>query len=76
MIYTYWGMIGWTVFFTDTLERNNLLGNRNLSGSDQAVNGEQIPSYDVLDTKCVSYILTQSDRYLYYISLLHTYTIR
>ena len=42
------------LFSSDTLERNNLLGNRNLSGSDQAVNGEQIPSYDVLDTKCVS----------------------
>ncbi|CAC5419587.1 BIRC6 [Mytilus coruscus] len=37
----------------DTLERNNLLGNRNNSSdNDQTIYGEQIPPYDVLNTKC------------------------
>lgn len=43
------------MLFTDTLERNNLLGNRNNSNdNDLTIYGEQIPPYDVLNTKCVS----------------------
>lgn len=43
------------MLFTDTLERNNLLGNRNNSNdNDPTIYGEQIPPYDVLNTKCVS----------------------
>ncbi|CAG2222593.1 BIRC6 [Mytilus edulis] len=37
----------------DTLERNSLLGNRNNSNdNDPTIYGEQIPPYDVLNTKC------------------------